>query len=104
MKSSSSATGSTARFTRCSSRKAKRLLRSPWYVVRLGLQAKDYGLRTTDYDPMIKSMTGFGRGSAEGEGVKVTAELRTVNNRHLDVHVRMSQEFADLELAVKKQV
>src|SRR3954470_23672865 len=53
---------------------------------------------------MIKSMTGFGRGSAESEGVKVTAEIRTVNNRHLDVHVRLSQEFADLELAVKKQI
>jgi uncharacterized protein (TIGR00255 family) len=53
---------------------------------------------------MIKSMTGFGRGSAEGEGVKVTVELRSVNNRHLDVHVRMSQEFSELELAIKKQV
>lgn len=53
---------------------------------------------------MIKSMTGFGRGSADGEGVKVTVELRTVNNRHLDVHVRLAQEFADLELSVKKLV
>lgn len=53
---------------------------------------------------MIKSMTGFGRGSAEGEGVKVTVEMRTVNNRHLDVHVRLSQEYADLELVIKKQI
>ena len=53
---------------------------------------------------MIKSMTGFGRATAEGEGIKVTVELRTVNNRHLDVHVRLSQEFTELELAVKKQV
>jgi uncharacterized protein (TIGR00255 family) len=49
-------------------------------------------------------MTGFGRATAEGEGIKVTVELRTVNNRHLDVHVRLSQEFTELELAVKKQV
>jgi uncharacterized protein (TIGR00255 family) len=53
---------------------------------------------------MIKSMTGFGRGTFERESVKVTAELRTVNNRHLDVHVRLPQEFAGLELPVKKQV
>ncbi len=53
---------------------------------------------------MIKSMTGFGRGTAEGEGVKVTVEMRTVNNRHLDVHVRLSQEYADLELVIKKQI
>lgn len=53
---------------------------------------------------MIKSMTGFGRGTFERESVKVTAELRTVNNRHLDVHVRLPQEFGALELPVKKQV
>ncbi|HQR39353.1 MAG TPA: YicC family protein [Blastocatellia bacterium] len=53
---------------------------------------------------MIKSMTGFGRGSADVENVKATVELRTVNNRHLDVHVRMGQEFAEIELALKKQI
>ena len=53
---------------------------------------------------MIKSMTGFGRASAEGDGIKVTVELRTVNNRHLDTHVRLSQEFAELELHIKKQI
>jgi uncharacterized protein (TIGR00255 family) len=53
---------------------------------------------------MIKSMTGFGRGTTDGEGVTVTVEVRTVNNRHLDVHIRLAQEFADLELTIKKQV
>lgn len=53
---------------------------------------------------MIKSMTGFGRASAEGDGVKVTVELRTVNNRHLDTHVRLSQEYTELELHIKKQI
>ena len=53
---------------------------------------------------MIKSMTGFGRATAEGDAVKVTVELRTVNNRHLDTHVSLSQEFAELELVIKKQV
>lgn len=53
---------------------------------------------------MIKSMTGFGRGSADGDHVKATVEIRTVNNRHLDVHVRLPQEFASMEIAIKKQV
>lgn len=53
---------------------------------------------------MIKSMTGFGRGAYEREGIKVTAELRTVNNRYLDVHARMPQEFSGLEVSVKKQI
>lgn len=53
---------------------------------------------------MIKSMTGFGRGSAEGHGVKVSVDIRTVNNRYLDAHVRLAQEYAGLELAIKKQI
>ncbi|MFL6215303.1 MAG: YicC/YloC family endoribonuclease [Blastocatellia bacterium] len=52
---------------------------------------------------MIKSMTGFGQGSAEGDSFKVRVDIRTVNNRFLDVHVRMPQEFASLELTIKKQ-
>ena len=53
---------------------------------------------------MIKSMTGFGRGVAEGEGVKASVDIRTVNNRYLDVHTRLPQEHMDLELGIKKQV
>jgi len=52
---------------------------------------------------MIKSMTGFGQGSAEGDSFKVRVDIRSVNNRFLDVHVRMPQEFSSLELTIKKQ-
>jgi uncharacterized protein (TIGR00255 family) len=52
---------------------------------------------------MIKSMTGFGQGSAQGDAFKVRVDIRTVNNRFLDVHVRLPQEFASLELTIKKQ-
>jgi uncharacterized protein (TIGR00255 family) len=52
---------------------------------------------------MIKSMTGFGQGSAEGDAFKVRVDIRSVNNRFLDVHVRLPQEFASLELTIKKQ-
>jgi uncharacterized protein (TIGR00255 family) len=53
---------------------------------------------------MIKSMTGFGQGTAEGENFKVRVDIRSVNNRFLDVHTRMPQEMGSLELTVKKQV
>jgi uncharacterized protein (TIGR00255 family) len=53
---------------------------------------------------MIKSMTGFGTGSAEGEGLKVRVDIRTVNNRFLDVHTRMPQDLASLEITLKKQI
>jgi len=38
---------------------------------------------------MIASMTGFGRGQAERDGFTATVELRSVNNRYLDVSVRL---------------
>ncbi|HWX40656.1 MAG TPA: YicC/YloC family endoribonuclease, partial [Blastocatellia bacterium] len=53
---------------------------------------------------MIKSMTGYGQGSADGEDFKVRVDVRTVNNRFLDVHLRLPQELASLEVTLKKQV
>ncbi|HVF91098.1 MAG TPA: YicC/YloC family endoribonuclease, partial [Blastocatellia bacterium] len=53
---------------------------------------------------MIKSMTGFGQGSAEGDTFKVRVDIRSVNNRFLDIHTRLPQELAGLEVTLKKQV
>jgi len=52
----------------------------------------------------MKSMTGFGRGAANGEDFTVAVEIKTVNNRYLDIHLRASQELAPLEIAVRKRV
>ncbi|MCA1641946.1 MAG: YicC family protein [Acidobacteria bacterium] len=52
----------------------------------------------------MKSMTGFGRGSAAGENFKVSVDLKTVNNRFLDVHVRVGAELASLEAIIRKRV
>src|ERR1044072_2713357 len=52
---------------------------------------------------MIKSMTGFGQGSAEGDNFKVRVDIRSVNNRFLDIHTRLPQELSRLELTIKKQ-
>ena len=53
---------------------------------------------------MIKSMTGFGRGRYEGERFACAAEIRSVNHRFLDIHVRLPLELASFELKVKKLV
>src|SRR5215470_20405903 len=53
---------------------------------------------------MIKSMTGFGQGSAAAENFKVRVDIRSVNNRFLDIQLRMSQELASLEVNLKKQI
>ena len=53
---------------------------------------------------MLKSMTGYGQGTAAGDNFSVTVDIRTVNNRNLDIHWRAPQELAPLEIQLKKQV
>ncbi len=50
---------------------------------------------------MIASMTGFGRGSAQEDGITATAEMRSVNNRYLDVAVRLPSALAARETDVQ---
>lgn len=52
----------------------------------------------------MKSMTGFGRGAAAGEGFSVGVDLKTVNNRFLDVHLRLGPELSSLEPIVKRRI
>ncbi|HKC62147.1 MAG TPA: YicC/YloC family endoribonuclease [Pyrinomonadaceae bacterium] len=52
----------------------------------------------------MKSMTGFGQGSASGENFAVAVDLKTVNNRFLDVHLRMGTELSSLESVVKRRI
>lgn len=52
----------------------------------------------------MKSMTGFGRGSATGENFTVAVDLKTVNNRFLDVHLRTGSELASLEALIRRRI
>ena len=49
-------------------------------------------------------MTGFGRGQISGENFTVSVELKTVNNRFLDVNLRLSQELQSLEADLKRMI
>ena len=51
-------------------------------------------------EPMLRSMTGFGEASAESAGHRVTATVRSVNHRFLDVVVRIADEYRALEAQV----
>ena len=53
---------------------------------------------------MIKSMTGYGRGEASGEGLTVTVELRAVNNRYLDCAIKMPRSYLFAEEALKERI
>ena len=50
---------------------------------------------------MIRSMTGYGGAKGVVEGLNVTVELKSVNNRYLDIAVRMPRNFLFAEDAVK---
>lgn len=52
----------------------------------------------------IKSMTGFGRGELEKDGRVWTAEVRCVNNRYLDLKMKLPRGYALLEEKIRKKV
>ena len=49
-------------------------------------------------------MTGFGRGAAAGENFSVAVDVKTVNNRFLDIHLRASAELSGLEATLRRRV
>ena len=52
----------------------------------------------------MKSMTGFGRGAVTENNFSVSVELKTVNNRFLDVSLRLSSEMQSLESEIKRLI
>ena len=52
----------------------------------------------------ITSMTGFGGGAAEGQGVRLGVELRSVNSRYLDIQVRCPSNLQAFEQLIRERV
>ncbi len=50
------------------------------------------------------SMTGFGRGEYKGDGLGLVAEVKTVNNRYLDISVKCPKIFSSCEDVVRSQL
>lgn len=53
---------------------------------------------------MIKSMTGYGGAKGTAEGLELSIELKSVNNRFLDTSVRIPRTYLFAEEAVKSAV
>jgi len=53
---------------------------------------------------MIKSMTGYGSAKGAVEGIEITVELKSVNNKFLDTSVRLPRSFIFAEDAIKSAV
>ena len=53
---------------------------------------------------MIKSMTGYGGAKGSVEGLDISIELKSVNNRYLDTSVRLPRSFLFAEDGIKAAV
>ena len=53
---------------------------------------------------MVYSMTGFGAGEASDAHYRITAEVKTVNNRYLDINVRLPRSFQMFDTEIRALV
>ncbi len=53
---------------------------------------------------VLKSMTGFGRGSFEDDEFSVTVEMKTVNHRYNEVAIRLPRFLNPLEDRIRKKI
>lgn len=53
---------------------------------------------------VLKSMTGYGEAVAENESFKVKAEVKTVNQRYLDIALHVPAVLAPFEMDLRRQV
>ena len=50
------------------------------------------------------SMTGYGKGTYEAEGLEISCEIKTVNNRYLDVSIKVPRVFVAYEDVIRNGV
>lgn len=51
---------------------------------------------------MIRSMTGYGRGELVNERCRILVEIKSVNNRYLDLGIKMPRQLNALESKIRK--
>lgn len=61
-------------------------------------------LSTQQVGRPLHSMTGFGRGEADADGVRVVVDVRTANHKGLDIKVRLPRDLAEHEPAVLRMM
>ncbi len=54
--------------------------------------------------PLIRSMTGYGKGESENQLYKLKIELKSVNHRYLDINIKLPRYLIYLEESIKKLI
>ncbi len=57
-----------------------------------------------NFATMLLSMTGFGKSEAESSDVRVTAELKSLNSKQLDLSLRVSAPLREAEVAIRQEI
>jgi uncharacterized protein (TIGR00255 family) len=53
---------------------------------------------------MINSMTGFGSARTEGPNLTVLVEIKSVNHRYIDIHVKIPADFQIFESQIRQKI
>lgn len=53
---------------------------------------------------MLKSMTGFGSATVEANSLTVSAEIKTLNSKFLDIFCRIPKAFSDKEIEIRNRL
>jgi uncharacterized protein (TIGR00255 family) len=53
---------------------------------------------------MIKSMTGFGKATAQLSSKKITVEAKSLNSKGLDLNVRIPSVYREMELVLRNEI
>ncbi|HEY5585544.1 MAG TPA: YicC/YloC family endoribonuclease [Ruminiclostridium sp.] len=53
---------------------------------------------------MVRSMTGFGRGTYSDDGKEFTVEIKSVNHRYIDFYIKLPRQIGFLEERVREVV
>ena len=53
---------------------------------------------------MIQSMTGYGKASVMFEGKKITAEIKSLNSKALDLSTRIAPAYREKEMEIRAMI
>src|SRR5438552_18634288 len=52
----------------------------------------------------VRSMTGYGRGEADCEGIKLSVELSTVNRKQSEIAINLPRDLTELEARIRQAI
>src|SRR5438093_6952812 len=52
----------------------------------------------------VRSMTGYGRGEADCQGIKLSVELSTVNRKQSEIAINLPRDLTELEARIRQAI